>query len=493
MKIEDNVMLIYMCQDGEKPSGVATYGYALLKHFPEAKMLLLNARHPPPAAPIEIHNRIITLQTEVSHNISAVAKAISNLIEASRDHTVLFPNTGDTLWAATLKFLLGAELKVRHRVRVLGIVHSDTETHYRLAKEYATIAPIWIGVSRRCAENLQHLAKRLRIRVYELYYPVELRPGDKVAPTDGLLRLAYAGRLDEPQKRVSRLVALFKELTRRGIQFSATVAGDGPEGNRFSKMLTVAGPAVTESVKVLGALKRCDLDKLWASQDVFLLVSAYEGLPLALLEAMSAGVCPVVMNVNSGLPELLEDGVNARVAKQGDIIAMADAIVELDHNRELLGKLGAAAKRSVSIEGLSPVRHFSKLCEIIKECSQLPLLEKISTPADPTEIAVETICKKVRGTRSPVVIFGAGMFGRKVVDACLKQGTKVTALIDSDPERIQSGYGGIVCLGPERLVECTNALFVVGSMQFDVEIFNRIHGEYNKAGVPLPQVVTFRS
>jgi hypothetical protein len=313
------------------------------------------------------------------------------------------------------------------------------------------------------------------------------------APSAGKpLRLIYAGRLDEPQKRVSRLVALFEELTRRGVQFRGTVAGDGPEGDQFKRLLTAAGPKVMGSVTVFGALERHDLDMLWTTQDVFLLVSAYEGLPLALLEALSAGVCPVVMEVCSGLPELLEDGLNARVVKQGDISAMADAIVELDQDRDFLDKLSAETKRSVSIEELSPERHFSILRAIIKECFQLPSQENLSVHNDLTSAAVETICKKMDRDKRPIVIFGAGMFGRKVVDACLRQGKKVVALIDSDPDKIGCNYNGIVCYGPERLGEFANAVFAIGSMQFDEEISTRIYFECKKAGNYLPQVVSFR-
>ena len=482
-----------MCQDGDKPSGIATYGYTLLKNISNAKMLLLNACKAPPAAPPDIHSRIVCIPQEVSHDIITVARAISNQVDANDEEAILFPNAGDTFWAATLKYLHDAKPQVRSQTRVLGMVHSDIKTQYTHAKEYSAIAPTWIGVSHRCAKKLELSAKSLKIEVHELFYPVDEWRGPKLTPTDGLLRLVYAGRLDEPQKRVSRLVDLFKELTRRGIRFRATIAGDGPDGNRFRDLLTEADSTVTGSVKLLGSLDRRDLDRLWAAQDIFLLVSAYEGLPLALLESMSAGVCPVVMNVRSGLPELLEDGVNARVAKQGDLKAMADAIAELDQNRQLLNKLGKAAKRSVSIEAFSPKQHFSKLRKIVRESFDQPLPEKINLDTDSTSVALNKICDKVRGTRSPVVVHGVGMFGRKVIDALMDQGIKIMALFDSEPEQVRGGYRGIVCLSPDKVPEFKQALFVVGSMQFDVEISQRIKAEFKNAGFSCPTIINFRS
>jgi glycosyltransferase involved in cell wall biosynthesis len=76
--------------------------------------------------------------------------------------------------------------------------------------------------------------------------------------------------------------------------------------------------------------------------DVFVLPSTSEGLPMALLEAMSYGLAVVATPVG-GVPEVVEDGVQALVVAPGDPAALAAALVRLGQEAELVAELGAAA------------------------------------------------------------------------------------------------------------------------------------------------------
>ena len=481
-------MLLYLCQDGAGPSGVAAYGYAVLRHRADARMLLLNATHPPPAAPAAVHERITTLPEESSHDPSAVARVIAELVAGGDDRVTLVPNTGDTPWAATLAFLRAAPATVRSRVRVLGVVHSDMETQYGIAVHYQPIAPIWIGVSRRCADELRKRLSRTSASVHELHCPVEVRDERSAPRGDGPLRVAYVGRLEEPQKRVSRLVDLFRELVRLGLDFQATVAGDGPAAPAFATALNAAGPDVTARVTLGGAVDREHVDAIWRTHDVCLLVSAYEGLPLALLEAMASGVCPVVMAVESGLPDLLRDRRNARVVSQGDVGAMAEALCALDRDRSRLESLGRSARVSVT-SGFSPDRHFARLSAILDECWAQPQPSPSVAIADPTANAIANSVRRMHSVARPVAVYGSGMFGRKVVDACLAAGIPVCALFDSDPARAGVVYRGLQCAPPEALSEYPDALFVTGSLQFADAMAERIRAEFAARGRPAPAVL----
>ncbi|RYE50103.1 MAG: glycosyltransferase, partial [Sphingobacteriales bacterium] len=62
--------------------------------------------------------------------------------------------------------------------------------------------------------------------------------------------------------------------------------------------------------------------------DIFVLPSLWEGLPIALLEAMSMGKAIIASDVD-GSNEVVKDGYNGKLVKPGDKIGLADAIVEL--------------------------------------------------------------------------------------------------------------------------------------------------------------------
>jgi glycosyltransferase involved in cell wall biosynthesis len=72
---------------------------------------------------------------------------------------------------------------------------------------------------------------------------------------------------------------------------------------------------------------RQDVPRLLAAADVFVLASAFEGLPLALLEACASGV-PVVATAVGGIPEVIEDAVHGRLVPPTAPERLAQAILD---------------------------------------------------------------------------------------------------------------------------------------------------------------------
>jgi glycosyltransferase involved in cell wall biosynthesis len=82
--------------------------------------------------------------------------------------------------------------------------------------------------------------------------------------------------------------------------------------------------------------------RLLAAADLFVLASRYEGLPIALLEAMAVGVPPVATAVG-GIPEVVTDGVDGRLVPPGRPAELARALQELAASPEARTALGRAA------------------------------------------------------------------------------------------------------------------------------------------------------
>lgn len=472
-------MVLYICQDGDRPSGVATYGYSMLRHLPDARMLLLNAARPPLTAPADLRHLITTVPRESSHDPALVARAIAALAAEHSGGLTLLPNTGDTPWAAAASWLRDASPAARAQCRILGIVHSDMETQYSIADHYAAVAPLWIGVSRRCATELRRRLSSRSAEVHELPYPVEMWPTLPARDNGGALRLAYVGRLEEPQKRISRLVPLFGALGERGIDFHATIAGDGPAAADLADALAAAAPPVRARVHLLGSVAPDRVGAIWRTHDICILVSDFEGLPLALLEAMAAGVCPVVMRVESGVAEILADRHNARVVRRGDVNAMAEAIAELHADRDQLRRLQRAAWNTAAT--YAPEPHFAELHRLLARCWSCAPPDAAAVAADDTATAVAGIVARVRTAKRPVVVYGSGMFGRKIIDRCLDEGLVVAGLIDSDPAQAGQTYRNLVCRAPEQLDTFGDVSFAVGSLHFAEEIADRLVHELGAA------------
>lgn len=152
------------------------------------------------------------------------------------------------------------------------------------------------------------------------------------------------GRLEE-QKGHRHLLAAIPELSRHIPDLTVVLVGEGREENSLRTQARELG--VAHLVRFLGT--RRDLALVFRAMDLFVLPSLWEGLPLALLLAMGAGL-PVVGTMVSGISEVIREGVNGRLVPPGDCAALAQAVVELYREPGWRRRLGEAAKDTVARE-----------------------------------------------------------------------------------------------------------------------------------------------
>jgi len=90
-----------------------------------------------------------------------------------------------------------------------------------------------------------------------------------------------------------------------------------------------------------------------------------EGMPVAILDAMSAGL-PIVSTYHAGIPEVVHDGVHGYLVQEGDVVTMAQRMIQLSENSDLaeqLGKIGRAAIQS----SYTTARYFTTWNTLISE------------------------------------------------------------------------------------------------------------------------------
>ena len=126
---------------------------------------------------------------------------------------------------------------------------------------------------------------------------------------------------------------------------SFAIAGDGPD--RAALEARVAALGIGDRVRFLG--HRRDVAALLAAADLFVLPSLYEGLPLAVLEAMIAGV-PVVATAIGGTNEIVRDGETGTLVPPADPAALAAAITATLADRDRAARLASAARSIVERE-----------------------------------------------------------------------------------------------------------------------------------------------
>jgi glycosyltransferase involved in cell wall biosynthesis len=89
--------------------------------------------------------------------------------------------------------------------------------------------------------------------------------------------------------------------------------------------------------------QRDDVLQLMAGADAFVLASRHEGIPVALMEASSVGL-PIVASRVGGIPQILEDEVDALLVPPGEPALLAQAMKRLASDVELRSRLGRRAK-----------------------------------------------------------------------------------------------------------------------------------------------------
>lgn len=149
-----------------------------------------------------------------------------------------------------------------------------------------------------------------------------------------------------PVKGHDILVRALAEVKARGVRLTVVTAGDGVERAPIEALASSLGLG-PEHVRFLGF--RSDVPDLLAAADFFVLPSRMEGLPLAVLEAMSHGL-PIVTTRIGGNPEVVTDGEHGLLVPIEDPGALAAALVRFAEDPGLRRKLGEAGRARVASE-----------------------------------------------------------------------------------------------------------------------------------------------
>ncbi|MBM4049072.1 MAG: glycosyltransferase family 4 protein [Planctomycetes bacterium] len=169
-------------------------------------------------------------------------------------------------------------------------------------------------------------------------------PDTGARPHFGLLRgehwlIGFVGRLST-EKGVDVLIEAFALVRQHLPQARLILAGDGPERAALCKRASDMN--LRDSVDFLG--ERDDVPAILAGLSVFVLPSRSEGLPMALLEAMAAGL-PIVATAVGGVPEAIRDNDNGLLVCPNAPREMAAAIVGLAQDEALRERIGGQAHR----------------------------------------------------------------------------------------------------------------------------------------------------
>ncbi|MFM1921044.1 MAG: hypothetical protein RLZZ303_2678 [Candidatus Hydrogenedentota bacterium] len=232
-------------------------------------------------------------------------------------------------------------------LRTIGYARSDSSAEYY--DPLAWIEPLagaFLASSEECAE---HLRQRLPHRAAEIHaapsgviVPERLARRWQTAP----LRLVYAGRLVQEQKRVIDFIPLVAGLLERGVKFELTLIGAGRESAELQRGFDALPHG--GRVRIRPAVPWDAMPEIWSNCDVFVLLSDYEGTSSSMLEAMAQGCVPVVTESSSGVRGVVQHGHSGFILPVGAMELMADQIASLAALPAQVEAVGRAAHGAVA-------------------------------------------------------------------------------------------------------------------------------------------------
>lgn len=169
------------------------------------------------------------------------------------------------------------------------------------------------------------------------------------------LRFACVARLHPPSKGQDILLEALAGPTWVNRSWRLTLYGEGPMKNIVERYIKRLG--LQERVAFAGHVSM--VEEIWARNHVLVMPSRYEGLPLAMIEAMLCARAVLATDV-AGHSEIIEDGVTGWLADAATAPAVARALERAWAERGDLEKMGKAAARSIRrLLPPDPVRVFS--------------------------------------------------------------------------------------------------------------------------------------
>jgi len=156
------------------------------------------------------------------------------------------------------------------------------------------------------------------------------------------LNLLFVGRLVH-QKGLDILLEALSKLQKK-YNWKLSIVGEGPLRKKLNKSTISLG--LQKKIKYLGWVEKNQLPIIYQSADVFILPSRDEGMPNAMLEAMSFSL-PVIGSKVSGIEEVISDGRSGILVPPENSNQLMNAIIQVIENYDQNIKMGKNAREHV--------------------------------------------------------------------------------------------------------------------------------------------------
>lgn len=204
-------------------------------------------------------------------------------------------------------------------------------------------ADIAVALSPGWKRTLLSIEPRAKLVVME--NAVRIPPETPVRRVGDNCRLLFMGRMDR-EKGLEELLNAAAVCREAGTAITLTLAGGaGTMGGTDTIRREIAARGLADCVQTVGELEGARKEFAYAEADALVLPSHFEGMPIAVLEAMARGL-PVIATTVGAIPEVITDQQEGLLVPPVRSDLLAQAIMRLASDSSLRAAMGARARQT---------------------------------------------------------------------------------------------------------------------------------------------------
>lgn len=250
---------------------------------------------------------------------------------------------------------LGRVVFAKTRIPVIYTEHNIQERYHFITKTINKITfnsqSMAIGVSEDVTNSIKNnINPKIPVKtvlngVNTEYFKKDEKKGDAIKSKYNIPKNAIViGNIAvfREQKNIPNWIRAFKEISNENPKVYGILVGAGPKEEEIKNLISEFG---LEKNIVLAGLQTNTID-YFSAMDIFMMSSDFEGLPIALLEAMSME-CAVVPTKAGGVTEAVRDKKDGVLCEVGDWQEMAKKAIDLVKDEEKRMQFQTAARKRV--------------------------------------------------------------------------------------------------------------------------------------------------
>ncbi len=315
---------------------------------------------------VVIHRLPFSARTMISHAIGADSKAVCEKI---RD---IHP---DVVHSHDVYGIMVSKLALPRVFTVHGFIYADTKLsdsvlaglRSMIWKRIETSSwrkqPYIISISPYVRNQLEKFVGA-ETKIYDIDNPIDDAFFD-IHRTEERMRIFSAAWLSA-RKNTLGLLESFTKVVKSIPQAELILAGEPKTEQYYAKVKRfIASEGIENNVKLLGRIDRSAIMKELSRASMFILVSLEENSPMAIEEAMAAGV-PVIASNCCGMPYMIENGRSGFLVEPNEPQKIADKIVKLIKDGNLRKQMGQRSKE-IALARFHPAIVAEKTVKVYKE------------------------------------------------------------------------------------------------------------------------------